>query len=143
MINIAREAMLSIGCIQAQRCETNRCPTGVATQSKWLMRGLDPEVKSHRFANYVTVLRKEILRLSRACGVVHPTLITSDRLEIINDHFQGVSVSELFDFSPDWGLPPPGDQHAIIALMSHPHTIAKDAASPVIASEPPVEHTAP
>jgi glutamate synthase domain-containing protein 2 len=29
MINIAREAMLSIGCIQAQRCHTGHCPTGV------------------------------------------------------------------------------------------------------------------
>src|SRR4051794_40936070 len=32
MVNVAREAMLSIGCIQAQRCHTNQCPTGVATQ---------------------------------------------------------------------------------------------------------------
>jgi glutamate synthase domain-containing protein 2 len=29
---VAREAMLAIGCIQAQRCHTNHCPTGVATQ---------------------------------------------------------------------------------------------------------------
>ena len=39
MINVAREAMMAIGCIQAQRCHTGHCPTGVATQSKWLMRG--------------------------------------------------------------------------------------------------------
>ncbi|HEU4615082.1 MAG TPA: FMN-binding glutamate synthase family protein, partial [Kofleriaceae bacterium] len=31
MVNVAREAMLSIGCIQAQRCHTGHCPTGVAT----------------------------------------------------------------------------------------------------------------
>ena len=30
-INVAREAMMSIGCIQAQICHTNRCPSGVAT----------------------------------------------------------------------------------------------------------------
>ncbi len=35
-LNVAREAMMSIGCIQAQVCHTNRCPSGVATQSKWL-----------------------------------------------------------------------------------------------------------
>ena len=29
--------MMAIGCIQAQRCHTGRCPTGVATQNKWLM----------------------------------------------------------------------------------------------------------
>jgi glutamate synthase domain-containing protein 2 len=36
MINIAREAMLSIGCIQARKCHTGHCPAGIATQSKWL-----------------------------------------------------------------------------------------------------------
>jgi glutamate synthase domain-containing protein 2 len=46
MVNVAREAMLSIGCIQAQRCHTWHCPTGVATQSAWLMRGLDPTYKA-------------------------------------------------------------------------------------------------
>jgi glutamate synthase domain-containing protein 2 len=39
---VAREAMLAIGCIQAQRCHTNHCPTGVATQHPWLVRGIDP-----------------------------------------------------------------------------------------------------
>ena len=45
MINVGREAMLAIGCIQAQRCHTGRCPTGVATQSRWLMHGLDPRAQ--------------------------------------------------------------------------------------------------
>ena len=34
MINVGRTAMFAIGCIQAQRCHTGRCPTGVATQSR-------------------------------------------------------------------------------------------------------------
>jgi len=50
MISVGREAMLAIGCIQAQECHTGHCPTGVATQSKWLMRGLDPTDKSARLA---------------------------------------------------------------------------------------------
>ena len=45
LINVGREAMMSIGCIQAQRCHTGRCPTGVATQNRWLMRGLDPDAQ--------------------------------------------------------------------------------------------------
>ena len=39
MVNVAREAMMSIGCIQAQKCHTDHCPTGVATQNDWLSRG--------------------------------------------------------------------------------------------------------
>ena len=42
MVNVAREAMLAIGCIQAQKCHTDTCPTGVATQNAWLAHGLDP-----------------------------------------------------------------------------------------------------
>ncbi len=56
--------MLAIGCIQAQRCHTGHCPTGVATQNKWLMHGLDPKLKAARLANYLVTLRK-ISRSSR------------------------------------------------------------------------------
>ena len=59
LINVGREAMMAIGCIQAQRCHTNHCPTGVATQHPWLVRGLDPTLKAARLANYVMTLRKD------------------------------------------------------------------------------------
>ena len=87
MIAVAREAMMSIGCIQAQRCHTGHCPAGIATQSRWLMRGLDPTLKSDRLANYVCNLRKEIDALARACGVCHPALLTNDHIEILDGRF--------------------------------------------------------
>ena len=37
---------MAIGCIQAQQCHTDHCPTGVATQHPWLVRGLDPTSKA-------------------------------------------------------------------------------------------------
>jgi glutamate synthase (ferredoxin) len=143
LINIAREAMLAIGCIQAQRCQTNHCPTGVATQSRWLMRGLDPELKSVRFANYVTVLRKEILRLSRACGVLHPGLFTSESLEVIDDRFQGRTVAELFGFDPAWGMPPWADRLEIERLMREPAAIQRPTGAPTLHAEAVVSHPRP
>ena len=98
MINVGREAMLAIGCIQAQRCHTGHCPTGVATQNRWLMRGLDPTDKSHRLANYVVSLRKEMLQLSRACGVEHPALVSTDHLELVDEHFQSMTVTQRFGY---------------------------------------------
>lgn len=98
MINVGREAMLAIGCIQAQRCHTGVCPTGVATQNRWLARGLNSEHKSHRVANYIITLRKELLQLSRACGVSHPSHVSTDDLEIIDAHFQTKSVTECFGY---------------------------------------------
>lgn len=73
--------MFSIGCIQAQRCHTGRCPSGVATQSAWLQHGLDPVCKSVRCANYLATLRFELLRLARTCGYVHPALVPLDAIE--------------------------------------------------------------
>ena len=34
----ARAMMFAVGCIQAMKCHTNRCPTGVATQNRGLAR---------------------------------------------------------------------------------------------------------
>ncbi len=38
--NSARGFMMSLGCIQALKCNSNKCPTGIATQNKDLMFGL-------------------------------------------------------------------------------------------------------
>jgi len=95
MVNVAREGLLSIGCIQALKCHTNKCPTGITTQSPWLTRGLDPELKSVRLANYIVSLRKELLALARACGVEHPAQVAADRIEILNDRFGAQTVAQL------------------------------------------------
>lgn len=76
VINVAREAMMSIGCIQAQICHTNRCPSGVATQNKWLQGGINVPFKSDRFYNYMKTLRKEMLEITRSCGYEHPSELT-------------------------------------------------------------------
>ena len=82
MIAVAREAMLAIGCIQAQQCHTGHCPAGVATQSWWLQRGLDVEYKSKRMAKYIKSFRKELLTLSHACGYEHPSQFVGKDIEI-------------------------------------------------------------
>lgn len=78
VIHVAREAMISIGCIQAQVCHTNTCPAGVATQNKWLQAGLKPKVKAVRFAQYVKSFRKEVIEITHACGYEHPCQMTMD-----------------------------------------------------------------
>ncbi|GLB52417.1 FMN-binding glutamate synthase family protein [Neptunitalea chrysea] len=81
-INVAREAMMSIGCIQAQVCHTNRCPAGVATQNKWLQSGIDVPLKSDRLAQYFHNFKKEFLELTHACGYEHPCQFTMDDVEM-------------------------------------------------------------
>ncbi len=48
----ARGMMLSLGCIQALRCNSNHCPAGIATQNPWLYKGIVVEDKKQRVANY-------------------------------------------------------------------------------------------
>ena len=98
LISVGREAMLAIGCIQAQKCHNGHCPTGVATQNKWLIRGLDPTHKAARLANYVVTFRKELMQLSRACGVIHPTLVTTEQMAMVDDCSSQQSVTQTFDY---------------------------------------------
>lgn len=48
----ARAMMLALGCIQALECNDNNCPTGIATQKKHLMKGIDVEDKAERVARF-------------------------------------------------------------------------------------------
>tara|TARA_R110002050_G_scaffold56512_1_gene126982 strand:- start:73383 stop:74945 length:1563 start_codon:yes stop_codon:yes gene_type:complete len=81
-INVAREAMMSIGCIQAQICHTNRCPSGIATQSKWLQNGIDVPLKSDRLAQYFKSFRKEFLEITHAAGYEHPCQFHMEDIQV-------------------------------------------------------------
>ena len=120
MIGVAREAMLSIGCIQAQRCHTGHCPTGVATQNRWLQAGLDPTLKSVRFANYIVSLRRELLLLAYACGQLHPALIPVEQFELMNGG-NAIPFGEYYQLKPTWGLPSAAAQKALSKEMAKYH----------------------
>lgn len=86
-INVAREAMMSIGCIQSQICHTNHCPSGVATQSKWLQNGINITLKSERLAQYFKTFRKEFIEITHAAGYEHPCQFTMSDVDInVDDH---------------------------------------------------------
>lgn len=102
LINAAREAMLSIGCIQSQACHTNKCPTGIATHNKWLQAGLDPEIKSERFYNYIKTVRKEILDITHACGYEHPCQMTMDDVDLsMGDNNNTQSLRDAYGYNKD------------------------------------------
>ena len=82
MINIAREAMLSIGCIQALKCHTDKCPAGIATQNPWLKNAINPKVHSLRYARFVESLRNEVLAVTHSCGYEHPAQFNMEDIEL-------------------------------------------------------------
>ncbi|HJR38708.1 MAG TPA: FMN-binding glutamate synthase family protein [Nocardioidaceae bacterium] len=117
MVNVGREAMIAVGCIQAQKCHTDRCPTGVATQDPWLAHGLDPALKSVRAANYVKTLRRDLLKVAEAVGVVHPGLIDIDDIEILNGNESATPMREVYCYQPGWGGLSDVHREELIALM--------------------------
>lgn len=70
--NAARAMMFALGCIQSLRCNTNRCPTGVATQDPQLVQGLDIRDKSVRVANFQRETVRSLLDVVGAAGLAHP-----------------------------------------------------------------------
>ncbi len=96
-INVAREAMMSIGCIQAQVCHTNRCPSGVATQSKWLQNGINVPLKSERLAQYFKTFRKELIEITHSAGYEHPCEFKMSDVDInVDDHYLSKELDKTY-----------------------------------------------
>lgn len=101
LINIGREAMLSIGCIQAQQCHLNTCPTGIATQNHFRQRGLDPNLKSVRFANYLIQLEKDTLAITAASGYDYPNQFTTEDISLNSgDSKSLVTLKDVYGYTP-------------------------------------------
>jgi glutamate synthase domain-containing protein 2 len=112
LVHIARGFMFSLGCIQALQCHTNKCPTGVATQNRWLQSGLDPTDKSVRVMNYSLALERDLQMITHACGLHHPSEL--HRGHVIVNVSPGVrkSLVELFPY-------PASRYHRPTATLGH------------------------
>ncbi|MWD28003.1 FMN-binding glutamate synthase family protein [Aquicoccus sp. SCR17] len=78
--NAARAFMFSIGCIQAQRCHTGTCPTGITTQDAWRQRGLVVEVQAERAARFHAKTLDALGEIIAALGLDHPREIEPHHL---------------------------------------------------------------
>lgn len=96
LCHIARGFMFALGCIQALQCNTNHCPTGVATQHWWLQRGLDPTDKSARVANYMKAVHHDVMMIVRALGLKHPNEIKRKHMSMIVEPGRRVALTEIY-----------------------------------------------
>jgi glutamate synthase domain-containing protein 2 len=78
--NAARAMMMAVGCIQSQRCHTNTCPVGVATQDPKRARALDVPDKTERVRRYQAAVVKEAMRVMASMGVGEPAQLTPHML---------------------------------------------------------------
>jgi hypothetical protein len=66
----------------------------------------------------VVTLRKELMRLSRACGMHHPSMVTLQQFDILDAGMQAIPARKVFEPWGDWGLPSAEDQEMIIKMMT-------------------------
>ncbi|AXR06623.1 FMN-binding glutamate synthase family protein [Salinimonas sediminis] len=87
LCNSARGMMLALGCVQSLTCNTNRCPTGVATQDPKLAKGLDPADKAIRVASFHNKTIQSLMDILSSTG--HSSTRDLNRTHIfrrINQH---------------------------------------------------------
>lgn len=72
-VNAARTMMLSIGCVQSRHCNTNRCPTGVATQDPVRSKAIDVNLKSERVMHFHKNTLHNFYELVGAMGLDNPS----------------------------------------------------------------------
>ncbi len=96
LCHIARGFMFALGCIQALQCNTNHCPTGITTQNWWLKRGLDPQDKSVRVANYLKAVQHDVMMIVRALGLEHPSEISRRHMSMIVEPGRRVELTEIY-----------------------------------------------
>ncbi len=99
--NSARGFMFSIGCIQAQACHTNHCPTGVATQDKWRQRALVVPDKAERVANFHRNTLKALGDMSGAAGLTHPSGFLPWHLLMRENDRDMVTGEDVFPYMPE------------------------------------------
>lgn len=107
--NSARAMMLALGCIQALECNKNTCPTGVATQDPYFMKGLDINDKGARVTNYHHNTVASFVELLSCSGLDHPEKI--NRSHVYRRVFMNMvkTYEEIYPPLPDGCLLEGGD----------------------------------
>jgi glutamate synthase domain-containing protein 2 len=104
--NSARGFMFALGCLQSQKCHTNRCPVGVATQDPARQRGLVVKEKAQRVANYHRHTVNALADLVCAAGLRHATQLTPGNVQCrltskdtatLNDTYEWLEPKQLID----------------------------------------------
>ena len=67
-VAVSNSAMQAIGCVAARMCNTNNCPTGIATQKEALRQRLNIEKSSKQLHNFFNASVELMQVMARACG---------------------------------------------------------------------------
>lgn len=96
----ARAMMLSLGCIQALECNSNTCPTGIATHDPELVKGLVVSDKKVRVANFQRETIKGFVELLGATGLKEATKLNRSHVYRRTNFHQVKRYDQIFPYIP-------------------------------------------
>jgi len=96
-VNSARGMMLSLGCIQARTCNTDHCPTGIATQNPSRNKAIVVSNKAQRVANFH---RETVTNLVELLGAAGLDGLHQLKPKHINRRVQGTNVKSYEQLYP-------------------------------------------
>jgi glutamate synthase domain-containing protein 2 len=100
--NSARGFMFAVGCIQSQRCHTNKCPVGVTTQDPKLQRALNVPDKAQRVHQFHRNTVHALAEMVAAMGLDHPSQLHPDLIVKRINHQRVETFTEIYQpFAPD------------------------------------------
>ncbi|TLN00313.1 FMN-binding glutamate synthase family protein, partial [bacterium] len=88
-VYIGSAALIALGCHMCQKCYTNKCNWGIATQDPNLTKRLNPEIGAQRAANLLRAWAHEIKELLGGMGINALESLRGNRLML-----RGVNLSE-------------------------------------------------
>jgi len=99
--NAARAFMFSIGCIQAKRCHTGTCPTGITTQDPWRQRGLVVDVQARRATRFHAKTLEALADIVASAGLTHPRDLRPHHITTRIDAVEAKEMGEVHTFLGD------------------------------------------
>ena len=84
--------MVALGCVQSLVSNTNKCPTGIATQNPALSSGLDVEDKGSRVARFHHGTVKAAMEIIASAGLRHTSELNRSHI------FRRISETEVRRF---------------------------------------------
>lgn len=100
-VALANSAMQAIGCVGARICNTNQCPSGIATQDPRLRKRLNIDVAAQRLATFFAASTQLMQVMARACG--HDRLAGFNRNDLASWHREVAELAgiEWSGYRPD------------------------------------------
>ena len=126
--NSARGFMFALGCVQSQKCHTDNCPTGIATQNPARQRALDVDEKAARVLNFHRQTVWSLGELISSAGLSHPAELcprnicyrtSTTRVQTANHIFNFLRPRELLEgtkregYKEFWEMATPNSFHPI------------------------------